>query len=587
MAFYKKVTEGWRLTDGILPESLLAEPCGVYEALHEAGRIPDAKQGLNAMQCEWIAARSWTYSVSIDTPEEDDERLLIEFPKVCGSGRAYLNGEELGAFTSGAVRMELTGYMKSEGTNELKLCFEPMLHARPAEKHPVAQIGVMCAPILRAVNYAAVEKMRLSSRMEGDEGIIRVQMTVNAHVSGKYTFRYAVSLDGDAVGMYEFTERLPAAVRNIRHEIKIKNAVKLNLKKLEETVYGIKFSLERGGIGCDVRHMETAMRSGGRAVRVLSVQEYPVSGDMIDRLLELGADGIVLSGVPANAFEKNDFLGGLTVTEERVYHAPCGMLREETLRAYAAGEDPSSLESPVWKLRGGVIPQENELYKKDADRFARQMRFLQAADLLRRAAECRRDKICMSAQADEEFAYFASDAVYECGGGVRPAEGALMHAWKAAHAFCELPVGGRVDCDELISMNVWALVEEMYGQVLSLDVRVMTSDGRTLSEETFPVMGGDVRLAGVVNVRVPKAEGVLIARTSLTAADGSCIDRTDGVLFAGKASAMALLSQLENTTVNRRGITTRNDGGRLAVSAGICLMPGESTDRADIEWMNA
>ncbi len=587
MAFYKKVTEGWRLTDGILPESLLAEPCGVYEALLEAGHVSDAKQGLNAMLCEWISARKWIYSVNIDTPEEDDERLLIEFPKVCGSGRAYLNGEEMGAFTSGAVRMELTGYMKSEGANELKLCFDPMLYARPDEKHPVAQVGVMCAPILRAVNYAAVEKVRLTSRMEGDEGIICVQLAVNSHVSGKYTFRYAVSLDGDAAGMYAFTERLPAAARIIRHELKVKDAVKLNLKKLEETVYGIKFSLERGGIGCDVRHMETAFRAGGRAMRALAVQEYPVSGDMIDRLLELGADGIVLSGMPQNAFEKNDFLGGLTVVQERVYAAHCGMVREDALHAYAAGEEVSTLDSAVWKLRGGVIPQENELYKKDADRFARQMRFLQAADLLRRAAECRRDKICMTAQADEAFAYFASDAIYECGGSVRPAEGALMHAWNAAHAFCELPAGGRVNCGELLSMNVWALVEDMYGQVLSLDVRVMTADGRTLNEETFPVMGGDVRLAGVVNVRVPGEEGVLIARTTLNAADASCIDRTDGVLFAGETSEMALIAKMENTTVSRRGITTRNDGGRLALSAGICLLPGEGTDRADIEWVNA
>lgn len=193
----------------------------------------------------------------------------------------------------------------------------------------------------------------------------------------------------------------------------------------------------------------------------------------------------------------------------------------------------------------------------------------------------------MAAQADEDFAYFVSDALFERGGDVRPAVGALQHAWKPAHTFCELPAGGRAACGEVVPLNVWALVEGMYGQVLSLDVRVMTADGRLLCEDTFPVMGGDVRLAGVVNVRIPQQEGVLIARAVLNAADGICLDRTDGVLFAGDAEAMKLLSELENTIVNRRGITTRNDGGRLAVSAGICLMPGESTEQADIEWMNA
>ena len=60
MAFYRKLTEGWRLSDGILTESMLAEPCGVYEALREAGHIPDAAQGMNALACEWIAGREWT-----------------------------------------------------------------------------------------------------------------------------------------------------------------------------------------------------------------------------------------------------------------------------------------------------------------------------------------------------------------------------------------------------------------------------------------------------------------------------------------------------------------------------------------------
>ncbi|MBR3688511.1 MAG: hypothetical protein IKL85_05490, partial [Lentisphaeria bacterium] len=109
MAFYKKLTEGWRLTDGILPESLLEQPMGVYEALREAGRLPDAEQGLNALACEWIAAREWTYSLLLDEMEEDDERVYVEITKAAGAGKAFLNGELIGEFQSGAVRLELTG----------------------------------------------------------------------------------------------------------------------------------------------------------------------------------------------------------------------------------------------------------------------------------------------------------------------------------------------------------------------------------------------------------------------------------------------------------------------------------------------
>jgi len=88
MAFYRKLTEGWQLDDGILTQSVLAEPCGVYEALREAGRLSDASVGMNALSCEWIAAREWTYSLMLEMPEEDDERILLELPRVSGRGTA-------------------------------------------------------------------------------------------------------------------------------------------------------------------------------------------------------------------------------------------------------------------------------------------------------------------------------------------------------------------------------------------------------------------------------------------------------------------------------------------------------------------
>ena len=86
MAFYKKLTEGWRLTDGILPESLMEQPMSVYDALREAGRLPDAEKGLQAMACEWIAAREWIYSLRFDAPEDaisrDVCKALSELRKI-------------------------------------------------------------------------------------------------------------------------------------------------------------------------------------------------------------------------------------------------------------------------------------------------------------------------------------------------------------------------------------------------------------------------------------------------------------------------------------------------------------------------
>ena len=172
MAFYKKLTEGWRLTDGILPESLMEKPMNVYNALREAGRIPDAEMSLNAMECEWIGLREWTYSLLLDTPGEDDERVYIELPRCSGTGKAYMNGEMIGSLYSGAVRLDATGAMKDEGENLLELKFSPRHHVRPGMQRPLPETGLLCAPVMRTVNFALVEQMNVSSRMDGRDGII-------------------------------------------------------------------------------------------------------------------------------------------------------------------------------------------------------------------------------------------------------------------------------------------------------------------------------------------------------------------------------------------------------------------------------
>ena len=136
-------------------------------------------------------------------------------------------------------------------------------------------------------------------------------------------------------------------------------------------------------------------------------------------------------------------------------------------------------------------------------------------------------------------------------------------------------------------MNVWALVEGLRGHVLTVKTRVMDMEGNELDSITFPVMGGDVRLAGVLNFRSPEDAGIVIVRTELIEADGSVIDRRDGVLAAGVGDRIALLADAPEAMVTKKGAAARNVSPCAALSAGLCLMPGESTDQIGREWMNA
>lgn len=565
MAFYRKLTEGWRLTDGIYPEMLLEKPCPVYEALREEGYLPDAEEGMNALSCEWIAAREWTYSLLMEAPGEDDERILLELPCVSHAGSAYMNGEFINDFHPGAVRLDLTGAIRPDEMNRLEIRFAPALYARPQETLPVPRIGLMAAPVLRAVNFLTVERVAFSARPEGNDGILTVDMDVLAHTAGRYDFRYALMQDDAIAAQSDIAEKLPAARRRLRHEIRVKDAVFFDPARMEETIYSIRLTAQRGGVGCDVRHAETAFRKNAPA-KCLAVSEWPVSGDMIDRLTELGADGIILLGAPDNRFETNDFLGGLTVSEKMDFFERTGMLRWKDISGYAAGEKAWPMDTPLWKLRGGCVPGGDA--EEDADVFSRRIRFEQAVSVRRAAEQARREGAKAAFRADGEYAFFADSALIEKSGAIRPAARLLKKAWSEAHIFPEISEHGQV--------SLWALAESMKGSVLTATLSVRTMDGEEIGGASFPVMGGDRRLAGVMALPAGWENGYLSAELK----DGMrVIARTDELL--------APLNRLEETKVSVSEGRVKNEGSCAAVSAETILPPGGDAEDIGQEWLNA
>jgi len=304
-------------------------------------------------------------------------------------------------------------------------------------------------------------------------------------------------------------------------------------------------------------------------------------------MLEMGADGIMISGQPEDSFEKNDFLAGLTVIHEGEKIDAAGMLTAEDLKKYAAGETFWPMDCAAWKLRGGVRIAGGESFGADAVRYAKAARFVQAQQVMLKALKNRREGRRSIVRLDEEFAYFASAALMEAGGSLRPAAKLLKKAWNEELAFCELPEGGKAACDRLLQLNVWALAEGKRGSILTAKATVFTEKGEKLAEQSFPVMGGEARLAGVLEMRTPLTEGLLIIRTELSEAKGGLIASVDSVLAAGEAPVMKILLDAEEAKLTSRFSKMRNDGGAAALSAGMCLMPGEDAEKAEIEWVNA
>lgn len=591
MAYYRKLVEGWRLSDGILNECFLAEPCDVVKALREAGCTPDPEKGMNALDCEWISLRRWTYSTTFDAPSEDDERALLEFGRVFGRGSLFLNGEELGTFESGAFRFDLTGVLR-QGSNALSVRFVSAPHVRPEQTSPMPKIGLAEAPVLRTVNFATVEHVGLTSRLSEKTGLIECSVDLTAHISGKYRFRYVVSLDGEAILLQDFEEKLPAARRVLTHTLRLELPVTLDRNRQDETVYQVKLTIERGGVGCDAYRMETAFRSSGGAQRCLAVLEWPVSAETAERLITLNADGVFPVNAPSRALVDNDFYHGLTVLREGEDVSEVGMLSESSMKRYAAGEMYWPNDGTVWKLRGGKMIDgvtARALFgagvSMGAAQFARLVRYLQATRLADKLHMLRRQGKRAVVPADEDFAYFASDALIEKDGSFRPAAYAVREAWKERRVFSETPESARPG--ERLNVPVWVADEARSGEALSVRVRALTAEGEELADASTTAMSGGVRQARILPINLPAQEGIIIVRAEMKDMDGTPIDRFDRVLCVSSDVPMKALCTLSETKLKMERGMVRNVGSTIAISAWQCLLPGEESAQSPDEWLNA
>lgn len=245
MAFKKKLTAGWHLTDGILNTFPIGDQADVLSAVVKARLAPDPLRGMDLMKAEWIYNRSWVYSSYFPTPTEEDERVSLFFESLSGRGEVFVNGCSAGSFEGGEAYVDITALVEGED-NELTVRFQAPGLSMPAD-NPMPLVGITGPVWLITGNYVTLE--RVTSRTVGQSVVVDYDIT--AHTGGKYTFSYIVSLDGQPVNRKTYGERLPAARVTRSHTISLSGGADApDPATAKAPCYDVRVSVERGGIGC-------------------------------------------------------------------------------------------------------------------------------------------------------------------------------------------------------------------------------------------------------------------------------------------------------------------------------------------------
>jgi beta-mannosidase len=109
-------------------------PGSVLHDVWQAGLVPDPYVGLNTLQCEWVADRTWVYKKTFTVPAEyRAARAVLRFEGIDYDARFYLNGELLGTHRglyTPAV-FDVTGRLTYGGDNQLAVVIEPAPPEQP------------------------------------------------------------------------------------------------------------------------------------------------------------------------------------------------------------------------------------------------------------------------------------------------------------------------------------------------------------------------------------------------------------------------------------------------------------------------
>ena len=576
MAFKRRLTAGWHLTDGVLNTFPIGAARDALSAAVAAGFAPDPLRGMNLMGAEWVYNRRWAYHSHFDTPAEDDEHVWLLFERLCGAGEVWVNGGRAAAFEGGEALVEVTALLAPE-QNELTVRFDAPGLTLPSD-NPMPPLGILGDVWLVTGNFMRLE--RTVSRGQGAALGVTHQLTTFA--AGKYVFSYTASLDGARWRQWTFEETLPAGHASLTHTLDRLDQGECDAARA--TSLDVRLEVTRSGVGCAQVRFEAWL--GGEPRRALLVHGA-FTPELATTFRALGADAVALADDAARSVDA-DCLYGLHKLTGEAFACPACV---KDLRAEAAGEAFWPPRAPLWRLRGGAAPDVEALIalfgpkaRVDGALAARLTRYRQAEAVLRHAltGRTRNQQTLLAWNAAWEG--LCGEGVTERGGRPRMALGALRRAWAAECAWAEWPEGAAAEPGETLTIPLWAASDRPGGLEAALRVSVFDLNGQRLAWRKERVRVAAAAQLASVPVDAPQ-EGALIVRCELTDEAGSALCRMDRALpVRGKAAPMeALIAALAG--IKRGGGEAVNAGEVAALGACLCLLPGERCSDAE-EFVN-
>lgn len=582
MATIHRLNSGWTLTDGIIAPIRLDRPMTIYAALRTAGLVPDAHFGMDLTAAEWLYARRFVYEKEFDlAPAADTERTELHFDHMYGDCTVCVNGAEVIPYAPGCY--DVTAHVHG-ADNRLTVSVAPEMPLRPFDGDPLPARGISGSVSMQGVNRITLHSADFSAGAD-----LCCDMTVDAHISGKYHFTCILSREGEAIATHDCHQRLIAAKQDIQ--------LHFPLPENASGAYDLLLTIEHNGLLCDqLRGSVMAASAAPDAVCHIDGDPRAETEEAIYALLPLlkqaGFAGVSFQYIALCTRRIETRMQALElVRAEYDPTAPAftGCMDAAALKRYARGIPCWPPHAPAWKLRHSDVPDMDaasarwgRLPADDIDRQTAAIRLTQAQQVFDAivAARIAGKGASIRCHADA-FPRFGSAAL------TAPALAAATQALQPLLAVFDMPETV-LPCSELLKLPVVLLSRHVRPLPVTVTATLYAPDGSVLSGVSFSAIPNGAVRPGELNCQIPADLHHVLLRTAVEQ-PGEPPVICDRWVACGAAPAVP--ADLPHTLLEADGDTATC---REALAIGVVtargirvLLPGESAGGYAGECFNA